>query len=441
MDYRDLARLEKRHLWHPFTQMREWEDEEPLFIERADGVRLYGSDGRAYYDGNSSMWLNVHGHRRPEIDAAIVEQLGKAAHTTMLGLTHAPGALLAAKLASIAPPGLPRVFYSDDGSTAIEVAIKMAFQYWRHLGQNRKVHIAHGEGYHGDTIGAVSVGGVQSFHRVFRDLQFETMFAPSPARVKNAEAASRHIEEILEKYPNQISSVIIEPIVQMAGGILVSPAGYLKRLRDLCDKYDTLLICDEVATGFGRTGRMFACEHEGVSPDFLCLGKGLTGGYLPLAATLTSDRVYNAYLGDYAEWKQFTHGHSYTGNPLACAAALANLEIFDCEDILTQLQTKIERLGVALERFNALDMVRETRQCGMIAGIELARDNTSGMEYPPDDAVGARVCKRSRSLGLITRPLGDVITFVPPLCVSDEELDEMLDILYRAVEMETWKTV
>ncbi|MGO8671539.1 MAG: adenosylmethionine--8-amino-7-oxononanoate transaminase [Capsulimonadaceae bacterium] len=433
MSYDNLAELEKRHVWHPFTQMQEWEREEPLFIERAVGVRLIAADGRAYYDANSSMWLNVHGHRNPAIDRAIVEQLGRMAHSTMLGLTHEPATRLAVRLSEIAPPGLQRVFYSDDGSTAVEVALKMAYQYWRQRSQPRRRFVTHAEGYHGDTIGAVSVGGVERFHSLFRELQFEADMIPSPARARDADEAAARLEAAMAAHPGETAAVIVEPLVQMAGGVLISPPGYLRRLRDICDRWDALLIFDEVATGFGRTGKMFACEHEEVSPDFLCVGKGLTGGYLPLAATLTTERIYEAFLGAPREWKQFTHGHSYTGNPLACAAALANLDIFETEDVLAQLPERIATVARRLQPLGRLPGVRDVRHCGLMVGIELVEQ--------PDSvdiaSIGVRVCRRARQLGLITRPLGSIITFVPPLCSTEFDLVEMIGILQRAIEIET----
>ncbi|BDI29528.1 adenosylmethionine-8-amino-7-oxononanoate aminotransferase [Capsulimonas corticalis] len=433
----ELTQLEKAHLWHPFTQMRDWEVSSPIFIESGQGVKLRDMEGREYYDANSSMWLNVHGHRRPEIDAAVIAQIGKVAHSTMLGLTHEPGARLAARLAALAPPGLTRVFYSDNGSTANEVALKMAFQYWRHQGQDRRRFIALSEGYHGDTIGAVSVGGVGLFHGIFRDLLFEVDFVPSPARAASLEAAVQQMEAALAAHNDEVCAVILEPLVQMAGGILTAPAGYLKAVRELCDRYDVLLIADEVATGFGRTGAMFACDLAGVSPDFLCLGKGLTGGYLPLAATLATDKIYDAFLGDYKEWKSFTHGHSYTGNPLACAAALASLDIFEQEQVIDGLAPKITLIRQILSEIESLPHVGGIRQCGLMAGIEIVRDKSRHELYPFEDAIGVRICRRALAMGLITRPLGHVITFVPPLASSPGELTEMLGILREAIAWET----
>ena len=456
-NFSDLAVIEKQSIWHPFTQMRDWEKAEPLFIVGGDGIMLHGSDGRSYYDANSSMWLNVHGHRRPEIDAAIRAQLDKIAQVTLLGLTHEPAALLAERLVALTQrtsngpgsrdpfngegsgsdqggPRLSRVFYSDNGSTAVEVALKMAFQYWRQRGEDRPRFVALADGYHGDTIGAVSVGGVGLFHGIFKPLLFTADFVPSPAHSRDAEAAGTQLEVVFRRHAGEIGAFVLEPIVQMAGGILVQPPGYLRRVRELCDRYDVLLIFDEVATGFGRTGTLFACEQEAVTPDFLCLAKGLTGGYLPLAATLTHDRIYDAFLGDYREWKTFTHGHSYGGNPLACAAALANLEIFESDGVIAGLQSKVAQVARLLQEFLALPHVSEVRQAGMAAGIVLVKDKDAETPYSLDDAIGPRVCARARELGLITRPLGPVITFLPPLVSTEDETTAMLTIIRQAIQ-------
>jgi len=413
--------------------MRDWEASDPLLIESGDGIMLRGSDGRDYYDANSSMWLNVHGHGRPEIDNAIRVQLDKIAQVTLLGLTHEPAALLAARLAEIAPEGLSRVFFSDNGSTAVEVALKMAFQYWQHKGESRPRFVALNDGYHGDTIGAVSVGGVSLFHGIFKPLLFTAEFIPSPALAQNAAEAAAQLEEVLDRYPGEISAVVMEPIVQMAGGILVQPPGYLKAVRELCDRHNVLLIFDEVATGFGRTGTMFACEQEDVAPDFLCLAKGLTGGYMPLAATLTHEGIYEAFLGDYHEWKTFTHGHSYGGNPLACAAALATLDIFEQDNVLAGLPAKIAHIRETLETFRDLPHVNSIRQAGLAAGIALIKDKDAGTPYALEDAIGPKICARARELGLITRPLGPIITFLPPLVGTNEQITEMLEIIRQAI--------
>jgi adenosylmethionine-8-amino-7-oxononanoate transaminase len=438
MDSEEIRRKEKRCLWHPFTQMRDWEADEPLFIQSGEGVKLRDTEGREYYDGNSSLWVNVHGHRRPEIDRAVAAQLGRIAHSTMLGLAHVPAAELAERLVGIAPEGLTRVFYSDSGSEAVEIALKMAYQYWRHREQpERTRYVALAEGYHGDTVGAVSVGGIPLFHGTFSRLLFPVDFAPCPGRARDLEEAAAGMEALLAEHPGEVAAVIVEPLVQAAGGMLTAPPGYLRRVRELCDRYDTLLIVDEVATGFGRTGRMFACEHEGVSPDLMCVAKGLTGGYLPLAATLARESLYEAFLGDYGELKTFFHGHSYTGNPLACAAALASLEIFARERVIEGLLPKIKLVRQRLEAFGALPHVGEVRQCGLMVGIELVRDRHSGEPYAWEEQVGVRVCRRARSLGLITRPLGNVVIFLPPLAASEADLQAMLEILYQAVTLGT----
>ena len=428
----ELLAKEFRHVWHPFTQMQDWQAEPPLFIESGDGIKVRDRDGREYYDANSSLWLNVHGHRRAEIDQAIIAQLGKIAHSTMLGLTHGPAAELAAKLIEIAPAGLSRAFYSDSGSEAVEIALKMAFQYWRHRGEQRTRFIALREGYHGDTIGAVSVGGIPLFHGIFHDLLFSVEFAPCPALAASAGEAAAGVEELLR--PGGVAAVILEPLVQGAGGMLMSPPGFLRRVRDLCDRYGALLIVDEVATGFGRTGKMFACEHEGVSPDLMTVAKGITGGYLPLSATLATEEIYRAFLGNYDELKAFFHGHSYTGNPLACAAALANLEIFARERVIEGLAPKIEAIRHFLEPIAQLSHVREVRQCGLMVGIELTQDRVTREPYPLAAAIGARVCRHARELGLITRPLGSVIVFMPPLASTIQDLEAMLSIIGQAIQ-------
>src|SRR5437588_3243786 len=339
----ELAAVDRRHLWHPFTQQQSWCSEEPpVVIDHAEGTNLYDSDGKAYIDGVSSLWCNVHGHRHPEIDAAVRAQLGRVAHSTMLGLSHEPAIELAERLVGIAPPGLTRVFYSDSGSTAVEIALKMAFQLWAQRGERQRTRfICLENAYHGDTVGAVSVGGIEQFHSLYRPLLFDAW----RARAGDAE----HLAELLERHSEQVAAVIIEPLVQGAAGMLMQPDGYLRRVRELCDAHGVLLICDEVATGFGRTGTMFACQQESVVPDLLCVGKGLTGGYLPLAVTLTSERVYDGFLGAFEEYRTFFHGHTYTGNPLACAAAVATLRTFREERTLERMTPKVQLLRALLD--------------------------------------------------------------------------------------------
>ncbi len=416
----ELAALDRRTLWHPFTQQRGWEDEAPVIIERAAGTTLYDTEGKAYIDGVSSLWCNVHGHAHPTVDAAVRGQLQRLAHSTMLGLSHPPAIELADRLVELAPDGLRRVFYSDNGSTAAEVALKMAFQYWQHRGESgRTGFVCLRDAYHGDTIGSVSVGGIELFHSLYRPLLFDAW----QAEPGDADDMAR----VLEEHAGSVAAVIVEPLVQGAAGMLVHPPGYLRRVRELCDEHDLFLICDEVATGFGRTGRMFACEHEQVAPDFLCLAKGLTGGYLPLAATLTTERVYEGFLGEHQELKTFFHGHTYTGNPLACAAALATLDVFEQEHTIDRLQAKIELLGRWLEHYVApLSAVAEVRRCGFMTGIALRR-------FPPEARMGHRVILAARRAGAIVRPLGDVVVLMPPLAIADAELQRLVEITRAAI--------
>src|SRR3954463_7492352 len=340
------AQLDHDHLWHPFTQQRDWVGEEPLMIESAEGTELIDTEGRRYLDGVSSLWCNVHGHRHPAIDEAVRDQLDRVAHSTMLGLSHPGAAELAARLVEIAPPGLNRVFYSDSGSTAVEVALKMAFQHWQHRGEPQRTgFVCLDMSYHGDTLGSVSVGGIELFPTLFRPLLFDAHMA------RPGDAAD--LERILGEHGDTIAGVIVEPLVQGAAGMLLHPDGYLRAVRELCDRFGVLLIVDEVATGFGRTGTMFACEQEGVTPDLMCLAKGLTGGYLPLAATLATEQVYEGFLGAFEQFRTFFHGHTYTGNPLACAAALATLDVFEQERTLEALQPKIALLGDLLDEYVA----------------------------------------------------------------------------------------
>ena len=415
----EVAELDHRFLWHPFTQQREWCSEVPLVIERADGTDLIDVDGRRYIDGVASLWCNVHGHRHPLIDAAIGEQLGRVAHSTMLGLTHPPAAELAARLVEIAPPGLTRVFYSESGATAVEIALKMAFQFWAHAGREGRTSFVTLEGaYHGDTLGAVSVGGIDLFHGTFRPLLFKTW--------RVAPGDERKLDRVLDLHGHETAAVIVEPLVQGAAGMHVQPPGFLRRVRELCDQAGTLLICDEVATGFGRTGTMFACEQERVAPDLLCLGKGLTGGYLPLAATLATERVYEGFLGAPEDSRTFFHGHTFTGNPLACAAALASLEVFARDSTLLRLQPKIRLLGELLADVAAMPEVAEVRGRGFMVGIDLG-------EHDPTLRLGHRVVLEARRRGAIVRPLGDVIVLMPPLAISKADLRRLVEIVGEAI--------
>jgi len=423
MQIQDLAAADKLHLWHPFTQQQGWSAEPPLVIDRAHGTTLYDTDGTAYIDGVSSLWCNVHGHGHPRIDAAVREQLERVAHTTMLGLSHAPAIELAARLVELAPRRLTRVFYSDSGSTAVEVALKMAFQWWAQQSERearrRRGFICLRDAYHGDTIGAVSVGGIDLFHSLYRPLLFDAWRA-EPGDVS-------HLEALLDCHGGEVAAVIVEPLVQGAAGMLLHPPGYLRAVRELCDRHRVLMICDEVATGFGRTGRMFACEHEDVEPDLMCVAKGLTGGYMPLAATLASEEIYEGFLGAHEDFRTFFHGHTYTGNPLACAAAIATLEVFEEERTLERLQPKIELLGELIEDLVApLGAVSGVRRCGFMVGIEL-----TGFE--PADRVGHQVTLAARRRGAIIRPLGDVVVLVPPLSIEAADLRRLIEITAEAI--------
>lgn len=444
-----LIDWDRKYLWHPFTQMQEWEEEEPLIIERGKGSYLIDTKGRKYLDGTSSIWVNLHGHRHPALDRAITKQLKKIAHSTLLGLSNPPAVLLGRELIRIAPKGLSRVFYSDDGSTAVEVALKMAVQYWQQRNpaagpKNTFLHLK--LAYHGDTIGAVSVGNIELFHARFKPLLFPTLGADPPYCYRCplkltypscGIACLEPIEQILKTRHQELAGFIIEPLVQAAAGMIISPPGYLKRIRELCTKYRILLIADEVATGFGRTGKMFACHHEDVTPDLMAISKGLTGGYMPLAATLTTEEVYRAFLGEYEDFKTFFHGHSYTGNPLGCAVALASLEVFRAERTLNCVRKAARTLTRLLAPLKQLPQVGDIRQCGLMVGIELVQDRHTRNVFPLKERIGFHVAQEARRQGLLIRPLGHVIVLVPPLAISPKILERMVSILSRAIHTVT----
>jgi adenosylmethionine-8-amino-7-oxononanoate aminotransferase len=441
---RQLIDWDRSHVWHPFTQHSLWNAVDPLIIVGGEGEYLFDADGSRYIDGHSSLWCNIHGHRRPEINSAIIKQLDRIAHSTQLGLASPPAIRLAKRLVDLAPPGLTKVFYSDDGSTSVEVAVKMAYGYWHHVGQpQRSRFVALRNAYHGDTIGAVSLGGIDLFHGVYAPLLFKAEFAPSPycyrcplgkCRDTCNLACADEIDRLLQTHRGEVAAVVVEPLIQCAAGMITAPPGHLRRVRELCDRYDVLLIADEVATGMGRTGRMFACEHENVVPDLMCVSKGLTGGYLPLAATLATERIYEAFLGPIDSGRTFYHGHTFTGNPLGCVAALANLDIFESDRTLEQLPAKIERLTGHLRRLADNPHVGNVRQCGMIAGIELVKDKATREAYPYGLQVGAQVCAHARQYGVIIRPLADVIVIMPPLIISPESIDHLMNTVERCIE-------
>lgn len=437
------AEKDKKHLWHPFTQMKDWQKEPIVVIERAEGFYLIDTEGRRYLDGVSSLWCNVHGHQVPEIDEAIVNQLKKVAHSTFLGLSNTPAIELAEKLAALAPRGLTRIFYSDSGSEAAEIALKMAYQYWQQRGfRKKKKFVKLTQSYHGDTLGSVSVGGIELFHQIYEPLLFETFSVESPYRYRwpgpgDPEKAGEHslaqLEAILERHHEEITAFVMEPLMQGAAGMIDQPKGYISRARELTRKYNVLLVFDEVATGFGRTGRMFASDHENVTPDLMAVAKGLTGGYLPLAATFATEEVYEAFLGEYEEFKTFFHGHTFTANPLACAAASANLDLFEKKRVLDNVQPKIKRMTERLERFKKIPSVGDIRQKGMMAGIELVRDRASKKSFEPREKIGIRVTERARAKGVITRPLGPVMVLMPAPAIPAGELERLLDVLEESI--------
>ena len=440
---KDLETLDKKYIWHPFTQMADWEKEKPLIIEKAKGSYLIDTKGRRYLDGVSSLWCNIHGHQVPEIDRAVNTQLRKVAHSTFLGLSNVPAIELAQKLVSIAPKGLKRVFYSDSGSEAVEIALKMAYQYWQQKQKKQKnkfVHLTHA--YHGDTLGSVSVGGIDLFHEIYKPLLFRTYAIPGPDlyRRKSAEDSLKKMEALFKKHSHKIAALVMEPLMQGAAGMIHQPPGYISKVRKLTSQYHILLIFDEVATGFGRTGKMFAADHERVTPDILAVAKGLTGGYLPLAATLTTETIYKEFLGDYSEFKTFFHGHTYTANPLACRAALANLRLFEKKKTLEKLRVKIDLLKGSLRRFWDLSHVGDIRQVGFMAGIELVQDRRIKKPYPLEQKIGIQVIQEARKRNVILRPLGNVIVLMPPLSISHSELAQLLDTTYDSIKAVTQRS-
>jgi adenosylmethionine-8-amino-7-oxononanoate aminotransferase len=440
-----LLALDQQHVWHPFTQMQGWIDpapgDEPVIIDHAKGSWLWDTQGRKYLDGCASLWVNVHGHRHPDIDSAIRLQMSSAAHTTLLGLGSPPSIELAAELVKRAPQGLTRVFYSDSGSTAVEVALKIAFQHWKLRGKPKKTRfVALGEAYHGDTVGSVSVGGMDLFHEIFQPLLFDTLRIPTPYVYRwptgprhCLEAAASAAEALIAARADEIAAVVIEPLMQGAAGMIAHPNGYLKRIEAACREHDVLLICDEVATGFGRTGTMFACEQEDVKPDLMCVAKGLSGGYLPLAATLATEEIFKSFLGPFESKRTFFHGHSYTGNALACAAGLASLRIFDETNLLAHVRAMADRLAQGLARIAELPHVGDVRQRGLMAGIELVKDRATKDEYDYALRMGHQVCLAARKRELMLRPLGNVVVLMPPLAIAPQELDHLVEATLQSI--------
>ena len=441
-----LRKLDQEYIWHPFTQMRDWMREKPLVISAGQGNWLIDSDGNRWLDAVSSLWTNVHGHCRPELDKALIEQIGRIAHSTLLGLASEPAIRLAERLIRIAPKGLKRVFFSDNGSTSVEAALKMAFQYHQQApdGDPRRTKVmAFVNAYHGDTIGSVSLGGMDLFHALYRPLLFNATRGEAPycyrcphgcvnRSLENPECGLVCLEKLRRLFDQEgahLCAVVVEPLVQGAAGMLMQPRGWLKGLRELCDEYGAFLIADEVAVGFGKTGTLFACEQEGVVPDILCLAKGLGAGYLPIAATLTTERIHNGFLGQPEECRTFFHGHTFTGNALACAVALANLDLLEQDRTLTKLAPKIAHLAERLAPLRELEHVGDIRQKGIMAGIELVADKAAKKPYPVAERIGHKVILEARKYGVILRPLGDVLVLMPPLSITMDEID----LITRAV--------
>jgi adenosylmethionine-8-amino-7-oxononanoate aminotransferase len=443
-DTATLAAWDHRHLWHPFTQMADWMAEEPLVIAEAEGTTLVDTRGRRYLDGVSSLWCNVHGHRHPALDSALREQLGRVAHSTLLGLANVPSIELAQALVEIAPRGLTRVFYSDAGATAVEAALRIALQYHQLRGDSARTRFASlVEAYHGDTLGAVGVGYSETFHRFVADAVAPALRLTPPhvfrwQRGMDAEAALAaaldEAERTLATHGRTLAALIVEPLVQGAAGMWIHPPAYLRALHELAHRHGTLLVADEVATGFGRTGRMFACEHAGITPDLMCLGKGISGGYLPLAATLASEEVFATFLAPYEEFRAFFHGHTYTGNPLGCVVGLASLRVFREERTLERLAQKIallrERLVGEIAR---LEHVGDVRQQGVMVGVELVAERAGRVPYPPAARIGQRVVRAARARGVLLRPLGNVIVLMPPLAIARAELERLIDVARASI--------
>lgn len=439
----ELRRWDREHYWHAFTQMAEYE---PFIVDRAEGPWLFDIDGRRFLDGVSSLWCNVHGHRHPRIDRAITDQLARVAHVTSLGMSNPTTIALARRLAERTPAPLEKVFFSSDGACAVEVALKLAFQYWRQCDApepERDLFLAVGNAYHGDTLGGVSVGGVSRFHAMFDPLLFPVVRGPCPDSyrlpdgVSAAEACDHYLaayRQLIERFSKRLVAVIVEPLVQGAAGMVMHPPGFLAGLRRLTLEHNLLLIADEVAVGMGRTGRMWACEAEHVEPDFLCLGKGLSGGYLPLAATLTTERVWNAFLGDYEQSRSFFHGHTFGGNPLGAAAALATLDLFDEERTLERVQARAETLRGLLEPLGDLPYVGDVRQRGLIAAVELVRDKATAAPFPWAERRGQAVCNKALQCGVWLRPLGNVVVIMPPLCITDDQLEQLVNAVRQGLE-------
>ncbi|MDH5297653.1 MAG: adenosylmethionine--8-amino-7-oxononanoate transaminase [Desulfobulbaceae bacterium] len=439
----DLQAKDRQYLWHPYTQMHDYASRDLLLVDRAQGLMLYDPAGRPYFDTISSWWCILHGHNHPTVKGMIHRQLDRLEQVLLAGISHEPAIMLAQRLVEIAPKPLAKVFYSDNGSTACEIAIKMSLQYWRHRGQpERNRFVAVSRGYHGDTIGTMSLGGVPEFHQAFAGMLFDSHRLPSPYCYRCPlglrqelcdQECLQPLQELLERQGATIAGFIIEPLIQAAGGMIVYPPAYLTKAAALCKAHHVHLIVDEVATGFGRTGTMFACEQAGVAPDFLCVSKGLTAGCLPLAATLATDEIYDAFYGPYQEGRTFFHGHTFTGNPLGCAAALGSLQVFDQEQPFARLAQTIPHLGQRMTRCLDLPWVGDLRQLGMIAALELVKDKGSKEPFRPEERVGWKIYLEGLKEGLILRPLGNIVYLWLPISATVQEIDEITERMYRVL--------
>lgn len=426
---REMMQRDLEVIWHPCTQMKDHETLPLVPIRAGKGVYLYDFEGHSYIDAVSSWWVNLFGHVNENINNRIKAQLDTLEHVLLAGFTHEPAVELAHKLVNLTPETLSKVFYVDNGSSAVEAALKMSHHFHRNRGKNKSLFLSLTNSYHGETIGALSVGDVALYKETYEPLLIANVQVPVPLdqSKKAADKALEVLEQVLKERGEETAALIVEPLVQGAGGMHMYHASYLSGARALTNKYDVHLIADEIMTGFGRTGKMFACEHAGISPDFMTLSKGLTGGYLPLSVVMTTDEIYSAFYCDYNEYKAFLHSHSYTGNPLACTAALATLEIFEEEDVLNENMKKSSYIRENLEKFSSLENVKEVRQQGMIAAVELKG-------YDVEERIGLRVYEYALSKGVLLRPLGHVIYFMPPYIISYEEIDTMIQTAYEGIE-------
>lgn len=440
----ELQEKDLKYIWHPYTQMKDMEDEKPIIIEKGKGLYIWDVDGNKYMDSISSWWVNTLGHSNDRLNQALKNQVEKIEHVLLAGFSHIPAIELAEGLINITPKKITKVFYSDNGSTAVEVALKMAYQYWYIKNKPEKSKfIALKNSYHGDTLGTVAIGGIDLFHKIYKPLLFEIFQAESPYCYRcpmNKEQSSCNIdclnsvEEILKEHSNQIAGIIIEPLIQGSGGMIIYPSEYMTKLRALCDKYDILFIDDEVAMGFGRTGKMFAFEHANIVPDIICLAKGITAGYLPLAVTLTTDEIFNTFYDDYEKCKTFYHGHSFTGNPLAASIAVENLKIFEEENILEKIQPKIKKLGECLEKFRDYKYVGDIRHLGMVAAIEIVKDKTTKEMFDFEERIGYKIYKAGLKRGLILRPMGNVVYYMLPYVITEDELELLTDLTLESIK-------